>query len=112
LSRRTLFRILIFEDVKENCLESVDTSVSIKSVPTIAEEPRKKPDHGRSFAFQRWRLLPGNTGQPIYVGKDIQISPDQWSLTLGLRPLWELKWPLQRSHISYILYIRHLHYNS
>jgi len=91
LASRTLFRILIFQDVKENCLESVDTSVTIKSVSTITDEPRKKPDLGRSIAFKRWRLLPGNTGQPIYVGKGIQIRPDNWFLTLGLRPLWELK---------------------
>jgi len=64
LSSRTLFRILIFEDVNENCLESVDPSVTIKSVSTIPEGPRKKPDLGRSFAFKRWRLVSGNTGQP------------------------------------------------
>jgi len=91
LASRAILRILIFEDEKENCLESVDTSVTIKSESTITEGPRKMPDHGRFFAFKRCRLLPGNSGQPTYDGKGIPLSPDQWLLTLGLRPLWELK---------------------
>jgi len=93
LASRTIFRILIFEDVKENCLESVDTSVTIKSVSTVTEGPRKKPDLGRSFAFKRWRLHPGNTGQSIYLGKGIPLCPDQWSLILGLRPFGSSKGP-------------------
>jgi len=64
LASRTIFRILIFVDVKANCLESVDTSVTIKSVSTITERNRKKPDLGRYFAFKIGDFSPATLGIP------------------------------------------------
>jgi len=41
LASRTLFRILIFEDVKENCLELVDTSLTSRVFPLFQRDPGK-----------------------------------------------------------------------
>jgi len=64
LASRTLFRILIFEDVKENCLESVDTSVTIKSVPTIPEGPGKSLIVEDPLPSRDGNLSPATLGNP------------------------------------------------